>query len=81
MGALRFFNFAALSGQGPQKLNSFPAFSCVALGALRLESGVSQHPIERFLSGGRVHPSTRARLLQAVQKLEREFKMKNTPEQ
>ena len=36
------------------------------------ESGKSQHAVERFLRGERVHPSTRARLEQAVEKLERE---------
>jgi hypothetical protein len=38
------------------------------------ESGVSQHAVERFLSGERLHPSTRARLAQAVEKLEREVR-------
>ena len=33
-------------------------------------SGASQHAIQRFLSGARVHPSTRARLGQAINKLE-----------
>ena len=40
------------------------------------ESGVHQHVVERFLGAKRVHPATRARLLQAVEKLEREFKRK-----
>jgi hypothetical protein len=39
---------------------------------LMRESGVSQHAIERFLSGARLHPATRARMAQAVQKVERE---------
>jgi hypothetical protein len=36
---------------------------------LRNESHVSQHAIERFLDGKRVHPSTRSRLAQAVENL------------
>lgn len=39
---------------------------------LMRESGASQHAVERFLDAERVHPSTRARLLQALEKLERE---------
>jgi hypothetical protein len=39
---------------------------------LMRESGVSQHAIERFLGGEPVHPGTRARLAEAVEKLERE---------
>jgi len=39
---------------------------------LMRESHVSQHPVERFLSGARVHPSTRTGLMQAVERLERE---------
>lgn len=35
-------------------------------------SKVSQHAIERFLSGARVHPSTRTRLAKAIEKLEKE---------
>src|SRR5216110_2381776 len=38
---------------------------------LMRESGVSQHAVERFLSGARLHPSTRARLAQTVEELER----------
>jgi hypothetical protein len=41
---------------------------------LMRESGVSQHAVERFLRGARLHPSTRARLAQAVEKLERGFR-------
>jgi hypothetical protein len=37
---------------------------------LMRESGVSQHAIERFLRGERVHPPTSARLARAVEKLE-----------
>ena len=33
------------------------------------ESGISQHAVERFLDGNRVHPATRARLASAVEKL------------
>jgi hypothetical protein len=39
---------------------------------LMRESRASQHATERFLRGDRVHPSTRAALARAVQKLERE---------
>jgi hypothetical protein len=39
---------------------------------LTRESGVYQHSVERFLSGARLHPSTRVRLARAVEKLERE---------
>ena len=35
------------------------------------ESGVAQHTTERFLDGERVHPGTRERLKQAVERLER----------
>jgi len=38
---------------------------------LMRESGVSQHAVERFLHGARLHPSTRARLAQVVERLER----------
>jgi len=38
---------------------------------LMRESGVGQHAIERYLDGERVHPSTRARILAAIEKLER----------
>jgi len=37
---------------------------------LMRESGASQHSIERFLDGDRVHPTTRARLTKTVEKLE-----------
>jgi len=36
------------------------------------KSGVSQHAVERFLSGARVHPTTRLRLTKAIEELERE---------
>jgi predicted transcriptional regulator len=36
------------------------------------ESGVSQHAIERYLDGKRVHPKTRAKLEETVEKLEQE---------
>ncbi len=39
---------------------------------LMRESGVSQHSIERFLDYAPVHPATRVRLAEAVEKLERE---------
>lgn len=38
---------------------------------LMRESGASQHATERFLRSERVHLATRARLAQAVEKLER----------
>jgi hypothetical protein len=42
-------------------------------------SGVWQHAIERFLSGARVHPSTRTKLAQAIEKMEREDRNKARP--
>jgi len=39
---------------------------------LKSESRVGQHAFERFLRGERVHPSTRTRLAEALEKLERE---------
>jgi hypothetical protein len=38
---------------------------------LMRESGASQHCVERFLAGDPVHPATRAKLEQAIEKLER----------
>jgi hypothetical protein len=38
---------------------------------LMRESGISQHSVERFLCGDPVHPATRARLEESVEKLER----------
>ena len=35
------------------------------------ESGVKQHAVERYLAGKRVHPSTRIRILETVERLER----------
>jgi hypothetical protein len=37
---------------------------------LMRQSGVSQHSVERFLQGERIHPGTRAKLAQVVEKLE-----------
>jgi hypothetical protein len=37
---------------------------------LMRRSGASQHSVERFLQGDRVHPATRAKLAKAVEKLE-----------
>ena len=34
------------------------------------KSGVGQHSVERFIHGQRVHPSTRAKLKEAVETLE-----------
>ncbi len=39
---------------------------------LMRQSRASQHAIERFLEGERVHPATRKRLALAVERLERE---------
>ena len=39
---------------------------------LRRESGASQHAIDRFLDGERIHPATRKKLAEAVDSLERE---------
>ena len=39
---------------------------------LRRESRVSQHAINRFFRGERIHPGTRQKLAQAVEKLERD---------
>ena len=41
---------------------------------LMRESGKSQHAVERFLSGARVHPPTREKMAQAIEKLEREIR-------
>ena len=38
---------------------------------LRRQSGVSQHAIDRFLNGERIHPATRKKLAQTVEELER----------
>jgi hypothetical protein len=46
---------------------------------LSRESGVYQHAVERFLDGKRVHPSTRSRLAQAVEKLEWEIRHRSRP--
>jgi hypothetical protein len=40
---------------------------------LMRESGASQHSVERFLNGDRVHPATRLRLQRAVEKLSQAF--------
>jgi hypothetical protein len=37
---------------------------------LMRKSGASQHSVERFLQGERVHPATRERLKRAVERLE-----------
>lgn len=37
---------------------------------IMLASGVSQHSVQRFLAGNPVHPATRAKLAQAIEKLE-----------
>jgi hypothetical protein len=38
---------------------------------LRRESGVSQHAIDRFFRGERIHPGTQKKLAVTVEKLER----------
>lgn len=43
-------------------------------------AGVSQHALERFLDGGRVFPSTRAKLAQTIDKLEREIRIQPNEE-
>jgi hypothetical protein len=42
---------------------------------LMRESGVSQHAIERFLYGDRVHPATRMKLEKAVERLSRSYEV------
>lgn len=39
---------------------------------LRRKSGASQHAVDRFFRGARIHPATRKKLADAVDKLERE---------
>jgi len=65
--------------QAGQRAKTRSADPGLILGAKRFplrqlirESGVSQHSVERFLDGEPVHPTTRARLARAVEKLERE---------
>ena len=41
---------------------------------LMREANVSQHALERFLSGARVYASTRAKLARAIEKLEKEVR-------
>jgi hypothetical protein len=38
---------------------------------LRRESGASQHAIDRFFRGERIHPGTRKKLAQTVEEMER----------
>src|SRR5260370_111208 len=45
---------------------------CHPLRQLMRESGASQHAIERFLDGDRVHPATRAMLAQSAGRLDLE---------
>ena len=40
---------------------------------LRREAGVSQHAVERFRKGERVHPATRLRIIKAMERLETAF--------
>lgn len=46
--------------------------------ALRRESGVSQHAVDRFLNYEKVHPTTRGELKQAVEQLEREHAQRHS---
>jgi len=43
---------------------------------LMRESGVTQHAVERYLRGQRVHPKTCSALLKALEKLERQKQRK-----
>ena len=61
-----------------QTANTRPADAALILRAsrfskklLRRESGASQHAIDRFFRGQRIHPGTRKRVAQALEKLER----------
>jgi hypothetical protein len=38
---------------------------------LRRESGVSQHAIDRFFRGERIHPGTRKKLAECLENLEK----------
>ena len=56
--------------------NTRPADAALILSArsfsrklLRRESGASQHAIDRFFRGERIHPGTRKKLAEAVEKL------------
>ncbi len=40
---------------------------------LMRESGAGQHAVERLLSGVRIHPATRAKLQEAIERLERQI--------
>jgi hypothetical protein len=63
------------SGRKAKTRSADPAFIAKAkdygVRLLMRESKASQHSIERFLNGGRVHPSTRAKLKAAIEVLER----------
>jgi hypothetical protein len=65
-GRNRTANTRAADGALIRRARRFP------LRRLMRESGVSQHAIERFLDGERVHPATRVRIARAVEKLEQE---------
>jgi hypothetical protein len=77
-------DIGVLNNVGPVKYhphktaNTRPADAALILRAsrfakklLRRESGASQHAIDRFFRGERIHPSTRKKLAQTVKKLER----------
>ncbi len=63
------------SGRASQTRSADPAVIAKArrygLRQLMRESKASQHSVERFLVGGRVHPRTRARLKLAIEALDR----------
>ena len=62
------------SGRNAKTRSADPALIAKAkrygIRTLMRESGASQHSIERFLRGERVHPGTRVKLVYAVKKLE-----------
>jgi hypothetical protein len=71
-------NNRPITYQARRTLNTYAADPGLILHAKRFAlrqmmraSGLSQHAVERFLGGGRVFPNTRARMMEAVQKLER----------
>jgi hypothetical protein len=77
-------DISVLDNAGPIKYhprktaNTRPADAALILRAgrfskklLRRESGASQHAIDRFFRGERIHPGTRTKLAQAVEQLER----------
>jgi hypothetical protein len=81
-----FDNAGPVKYHARKTANTRPADAALILRAsrfskklLRRESGASQHAIDRFFRGERIHPSTRKRLAQTVEKLEQAFA--STPKQ